>query len=218
MLAQGTRQINESTAALSRAGPLKPRCTMALPWPSAPDIVAPIMSRSALLIILASFTACTPGVHQLIADGDLEALQARLEAQPEAIAAEDDLQKSPLHKAIVFDRADIFDYLIQQGADLNASDRTGMRPLHVAAALNRHEYARKLIETGAEIDPRDTYGDTPLHTAAMFGATNTIQLLIRAGADVFATNNENLTPAGLARKHRRHDLADQLEAFMERTQ
>ena len=172
--------------------------------------------RALLLLLLVFTSGCTPGVHQLIIDDDLGEVRLRIDADAAALQAKDALEKSPLHKAITFDRARIFDYLLEQGADVNAADVTGMRPLHVAAALNRAEYARKLIEAGAEIDPRDAFGDTPLHTAAMFGANAVIETLIRAGADVFATNHEDLTPADLARKHRRTQLADQLEAFMDR--
>jgi len=143
-------------------------------------------------------------------------MKARLAANPESIHALNDLEKTPLHYAVTSSRTEMIAYLIAEGADLAAADRTGMQPLHVAIvqhAPDRPDQVAQLLDAGAGIGAQDDFGDTPLHQAAMFGKIRILKYLLERGADPSVKNKEGLTPLELARKHRRTEAAEHLEAL-----
>eukprot|EP01121_Diplochlamys_sp_Union-15-3_P010648 TRINITY_DN3006_c0_g1_i5.p1 TRINITY_DN3006_c0_g1~~TRINITY_DN3006_c0_g1_i5.p1 ORF type:complete len:494 (+),score=59.87 TRINITY_DN3006_c0_g1_i5:53-1534(+) len=55
--------------------------------------------------------------------------------------------------------------LIQQGANINASDYYNRTPLHLAALEGHLEVAKLLIGLGANLDLKDKWGSTPLELA-----------------------------------------------------
>ncbi|HCO93844.1 MAG TPA: hypothetical protein DIU00_07835 [Phycisphaerales bacterium] len=70
---------------------------------------------------------------------------------------------TPLHMAVLSDQREIAQFLIDQGANINApaKDEYGGTPLHWAAVLGRVEIARQLIDAGANVNVSDKNG-TPL--------------------------------------------------------
>jgi len=70
---------------------------------------------------------------------------------------------TPLHMAVLSDQREVARFLIDKGANINASakDEYGGTPLHWAAVLGRVEMARQLIDAGANVNVRDKNG-TPL--------------------------------------------------------
>ena len=73
--------------------------------------------------------------------------------------------------------------LINEGADVNEADLTGLTPLHVAAGQDRVEIAQILIDNGAKIEAEDAMGQTPLYMAVEFSNDRIVELLINAGAE-----------------------------------
>jgi len=59
----------------------------------------------------------------------------------------------------------IIEYLIDQGADVTATDAFGRTPLHAAAISNNLVAARLLLAAHAPAMQKDSYGRTPLHLA-----------------------------------------------------
>ena len=168
-----------------------------------------------LSVLLLAAAGCAPSPHDIAASGDVERMKARLADDPESIHARNDLEKTPLHYAVTSSRTEMIAYLIAQGADIAAADRTGMQPLHVAIvqhAPDRPDQIAQLLDAGAGISAQDDFGDTPLHVAAMFGKLRILKYLIERGADPAAKNVEGLTPQELARKHRRTEAAELLDA------
>ncbi|MEM7754571.1 MAG: ankyrin repeat domain-containing protein [Planctomycetota bacterium] len=134
-------------------------------------------------------------IWQAAADG-------RVEAVRQSIAAGADINGtfvlegvpgsggSPLHLAALAGQADMVDWLIGVGAnlDVRADDEYGGTPLHWAAAFGEAEVAEMLIDAGANVNAGDNTGYTPLD-AAMLGlsgdaeATGRVQrVLISNGA------------------------------------
>lgn len=88
--------------------------------------------------------------------------------------------------------------LLDQGANVNSTNKQGETPLHAAASADQSQVAMLLIQKGANVNSTTTGGWTPLHTAARFGGTKVVTLLIAKGANVSAVNADGRTPAELA--------------------
>lgn len=88
-------------------------------------------------------------------------------------------------------------WLVEQGADIEATDSYGETPLHSRAG---HWQKRPdvLLELGANVSAKDSRGNTPLHYAARVGNLETMDLLLDRGAEPGALNGSGQTPLGLA--------------------
>lgn len=84
--------------------------------------------------------------------------------------------------------------------------------VRLLTATNELESLR-LFALSARINAVDPKGDTPLHLAARVGNLALCDLLVASGADANAHNNENLTPADVA-KIEGHFLAAQLLSML----
>lgn len=102
--------------------------------------------------------------------------------------------------------------LLAKGAAVN---RDGWTPLHYAAAGGDNEIVRLLLKHGAKIDalsPRASGAYTPLMMAAREGHDSTALLLIDSGANPGLTNSEGLTPAQLAERAGKTQVAAAIAA------
>src|SRR6185295_20411509 len=73
--------------------------------------------------------------------------------------------------------------LIQQKADVNATQVDGATALHWAVYRDEPELADILIRAGADVKAANSEGVTPLSMAALYGNAIMIDKLIKAGAD-----------------------------------
>ncbi|KAL5088552.1 hypothetical protein Trisim1_006509 [Trichoderma cf. simile WF8] len=80
---------------------------------------------------------------------------------------------------------------LQNGADVNGSDRDGFTPLMTASMGGQFEVAALLIEHGARIDAEAHEGTTALFAAAISGSVELVQLLLDEGADVEGGSRSN---------------------------
>jgi len=83
--------------------------------------------------------------------------------------------------------------LIEQQADVNATEPDGTTALHWAARANDRETAGLLLRAGARVAPGNRYGVTPLRLAAINGSAPMIELLLEAGASPNTANAEGET-------------------------
>src|SRR5437773_12245124 len=72
--------------------------------------------------------------------------------------------------------------LLQQKADVNASQADGATALHWAARLDNVEMAELLIRAGANVKAANRFGVTALALACINGSDAMIELLLKAGA------------------------------------
>ena len=96
--------------------------------------------------------------------------------------------------------------LMQSGADVNATSKSGMNPVHALTLIkieasnitevDRNEILLLLIHGKADINAQAKNGNTPLHYAVRTGLTNVIKMLLRAGADPDKLNKVGMTPLG----------------------
>lgn len=118
-----------------------------------------------------------------------------------------------LHGAAFHGHWRLCEFLIEQGADVNAgAEDTGETPLHAALCTSHrlahdlvlrvllargadpHRVTKPGVATGAFMRDCRTKGETPLHRAAAFGSEDTIDLLLGVGAAREARDMNGDTP------------------------
>jgi uncharacterized protein len=76
--------------------------------------------------------------------------------------------------------------LLDQGAEVNATDLEGRTALMFAAVNLHSTTVSELLEHGADVNARASDGGTALMLAVCGGATDIVQSLLERGADVSA--------------------------------
>ncbi|VUC37105.1 unnamed protein product [Clonostachys rosea] len=109
----------------------------------------------------------------------------------------DDQGNTPLHQAAMRGLKAEAMSEIQNGADLNATNKDGNTPLHLAAQARHGKVASLLVKLGARTDISNKDGDTPLHLVAATGHVGiAVRLADKTG--VARTNKRGDTPLHIA--------------------
>jgi len=99
-----------------------------------------------------------------------------------------------LHRTIWMERKDIFELLIQHGANVNVKDKWGFTPLSYAIFRDDYLYFMNImIANGADVNTKDLEGETYLHSAATAGRTEAVKLLLEAGANINTKSDRGQT-------------------------
>ena len=115
-------------------------------------------------------------------------------AAGDPVKGTDDELTTPLHYAVMFGLPESVEFLISEGADLEARDIEGFTPLFDADMDHPSflEIINLLIDSGADINARDNDGETYLHLASW--SPLAIKTLVNLGADLHIRNAEGNTP------------------------
>nr|KAG5700757.1 hypothetical protein BaRGS_034960 [Batillaria attramentaria] len=112
-------------------------------------------------------------LHLAAAQGNLEMISLMHELQPDnfssALFTLDAMNRTPLHRAAVFNHVQVVDFLLQQGADIDSADSTDRTPLLLAASKGCWDTVQSLVRQGADIRVRDQNSRNYLHLAIRFG-------------------------------------------------
>lgn len=167
----------------------------------------------------------------LIYYNDTTALKAILEAggNLDSISL-----NAELGNAAFFGHWKVCDFLINQGADVNAKiDKTNETPLHNALAKAGRPYyfytVKLLIDKGTDVNAKTipgmetgafmrdvrTKGETPLHRAAAYADEKTISYLIEHGADKTMRDANGDSPLSWASEHLRPGIILSLLSYGE---
>ena len=124
---------------------------------------------------------------------------------------------TPLQSAAAKGQLAVARYLLDNGAEINATSRTAgqedQTALHIAAQEGHKAMVELLLERGAKVDAREKYGRTPLHLAVAKGYTAVSKALIANGADVNAKNSQSQsTPLHVAANNGNKSMIDLLLA------
>ena len=107
------------------------------------------------------------------------------------------LIKLPLFHLVAMLNPDIefLQYLVSQGADLNALSEIGATPIHYAARNSTVEVLEYLISLGGDVHAKNKKGATSLHYAAGGNFNvDVLQFLVSHGVDVNASEEDGWTP------------------------
>ncbi|XP_068613571.1 transient receptor potential cation channel subfamily A member 1-like [Brachionichthys hirsutus] len=102
--------------------------------------------------------ACTQGNTEVV-----KLMLSSFDQVEDIINLPDGANQTPLHRATIFDHAELAEYLIYSGADLNAIDCKGSSPLLLATSCGAWKTVTLLLSKGANLSVRDGCGCNFLH-------------------------------------------------------
>ena len=153
-----------------------------------------------------------------ISTGKIEAIQAEIDKGSDINAREKILGsrviynkvygETPLmHAAARGSATPIVELLLDNGAQVNAHDDSGVTALMEAAKFNWSWNVKLLINRGAQVNARSNYGLTPLTIAALprydhpVRELAIVKLLLEGGAEVDGRDSNGRTPLALSAGH-----------------
>lgn len=85
--------------------------------------------------------------------------------------------RNPLHIAVANGNVAVISNLLNQGANVNATEVEGITPLHVAIKKERISVLKLLLKSGADVNAKN-HGYTPLHLAVYSRKVKIFKLLL----------------------------------------
>ncbi|XP_067653193.1 ankyrin-3-like [Haliotis asinina] len=100
-------------------------------------------------------------------------------------------EMTPLMLAVKYHPRDVFQLLLESGADPSLVNRDGDNVLHLACVRGDEEIVKQILKLHAlNINCRGSKGRTPLLLAAEYNTCNVFELLMESGADPSAVTND----------------------------
>ena len=99
----------------------------------------------------------------------------------EAVNVNNNANRTPLHYAVINDHLNVVQYLVKQGANMEAVDNANWTPLHIAVFRGHVDAVKYLVDQGANKKAVDKDNRTPLHIAVGKGHLNIAQYLTSQG-------------------------------------
>lgn len=116
-----------------------------------------------------------------------------------------------LHMAVIEDDMKTIEWLLENGADVDARNASLETPLHVAVLRGRKDIAELLMTKHADVNAVSRAGHTPLILAAMYDCVEIGALLLAHGALPTVTEPTGQTPHALATHFSFLDMAHIIE-------
>lgn len=135
--------------------------------------------------------------------GDVAALSAALDADPETLNVPGPGGWPALHLAGHFGHLECVELLLARGADIQLRSANELKNLatHAAAAGRvpdkRAAILERLLDAGIAVDATQHGGFTALHSACQNADEASIQLLLARGADIGKPADDGRIPASL---------------------
>ena len=148
-------------------------------------------------------------IHEAAASGKSENVAALAAQNPAAINSYSADGFTPLALAAFFGQREAAQWLLANGADVNAvaKNPTGYTALTGAVARGDAEIVRLLLSHGANAAHRYGAGYSALHEAAAGGKLEIAKLLLDHGADSSARTDDGQTPLSMAEAKGQTDAA-----------
>ena len=99
-------------------------------------------------------------------------------------------QQTAIHTSIEYSYFDIFNFLLEKGANIKTHNSFGRTLLHSVAHTGNVEIAKQLIDKGLDVNAQDNDGATPLIYAASNGNYPMFKMLPDKGAELSIKEND----------------------------
>jgi ankyrin repeat protein len=150
-------------------------------------------------LLMAHGAADTGPLHKACQANDATEVTRLLNEHPTLVNChEASTRRAPLHWAVSHGNRQLTEWLLAQGASVDAKASRDRTPLHLAVEKKATHIAALLIGKSATVDARDDLQRTPLHVAARYGTEELVAVLLRHGADANAKSAEGETPLHFA--------------------
>ena len=116
--------------------------------------------------------------------GEISLVDRMLKAGADVNHPAENVGPSALWAAARSAHADIVEYLLEYGAEVNWRNEDWGAPLYTAASTSSTEVLRILLQHGADVNLKGGLHTRPLNIAAYSGYTETVQLLLEHGIEV----------------------------------
>ncbi len=146
-----------------------------------------------LLLLISSPESEAQELFQAIQEGDAGLFKQIIERDDSLVHITDPSGNSPLHIAAYFNRTEMVQILLKEGASIQASNSDQRNALVFAVAGNGLECARILLEAGIDVSAKDSEGRQPVHWCAVQGSAGMASLLLKYGANINALDHRMRT-------------------------
>jgi hypothetical protein len=119
---------------------------------------------------------------------------------------------TPLHLAAEFGSSDVFDLLMNAGADPHARSASKTTPFYRAARGGDIRILRQLKDCGSDVNALTFDKSTPILEAVEHGNQDVVQLLIEWGADLTVCSEQGCTPFTIAEDVCNYSILQLLQA------
>ena len=128
--------------------------------------------------------------------GDFQKLVKEVEENPEILKYKDPLKRNLLYIAARNGHADICEYLINKGIEINEIQNTGSTALHGAVYYGQAKVVQLLLNYGAKTNIRNKYNHLPIDEA---GTAEIKNLLLESEKDPIVKLFNSLTSKNIAK-------------------
>jgi uncharacterized protein len=154
-------------------------------------------------------------LHEAAAAGQLSRVKEFVEANPVAAKSYSPDGFPVMALAAVFEHQDVARYLLEKGADVNATatNGSGYTALTGAVANGHAAIAKWLAENGADVNYRYANGYSPLLTAAANGHLEIVKMLLSKGADLHTRTDDGKNALNFAEERSHKEVAEHLRSL-----
>lgn len=142
-----------------------------------------------------------PTTDQLIADGNLDDLKALIEMVGTSTKDRNENGSTLLHVATAHNQAEIMQYLIESGSDLNALDSDGNTALHIAVNKGHIEASHVLLRNKANDTILNREKDAPLHIICRRNNTELLCVFLEYDIELVIEGYRKRTPLHVIAEH-----------------
>ncbi len=139
-----------------------------------------------LIFVLISLAAAQPSMTLIEAVKNNDSVLVKKIITKNKVNDIDERSMTALHWASGNGNVEMVKILIDNGANVNAQEKSGYTPLHFAAGKGFNDVISVLVKSGADINKPAADNSTPLHFSAECDQTGSVNLLVKLSANVNA--------------------------------